>query len=313
MKIIKYEKKYKEEWNKFVDNSKNGTFLLKREYMEYHSDRFPDNSYIFLDEKEKMTAIIPGTIKDKIFYSHRGLTYGGIIQDKNSKMIDILEYFKLLNEELKKKGIEKVIYKSIPYIYHNYPSEEDEYALFRLQAEIYSFGIASTIELDKKFKFNKSRKSCISKARRFNLRIEKDGYFKEFWNILEKNLQCNHGTKPVHTLEEILYLKEKFPENIKLYTAFEENNLTAGVVVYVMKETVHIQYISADERGKEISALDFIFEYLIKEEFKDKKYFDFGTSVENNGKTLNEGLIFQKEGFGARGIVYKQYIYKIEE
>lgn len=312
MRIIKYENKYKEEWDKFVNISKNGTFLLNRDYMEYHSDRFPDYSYIFLDEKGKISALIPGTIKDEIFYSHRGLTYGGLILDKNSKMVDVLEYFELLNSELKKSGIKKVIYKSIPYIYHSYPSQEDEYALFKQKAEIFSLGIASTIELDKEFKFNKSRKSSISKAKRYGLEIKKDENFKEFWKLLEENLQNTHEAKPVHNINEILYLKKKFLEKIKLYVVFEKESLIAGVVVYEMKEVCHIQYISANERGKEISALDFLFEYLIKIEFKDKKYFDFGTSTEDNGNFLNKGLIFQKEGFGARGIVYKQYIYNIK-
>ena len=312
MRIIKYENKYKEEWDKFVNISKNGTFLLNRDYMEYHSDRFQDHSYIFLDEKGKISALIPGTIKDEIFYSHRGLTYGGLILDKNSKMVDVLEYFELLNSELKKSGIKKVIYKSIPYIYHSYPSQEDEYALFKQKAEIFSLGIASTIELDKEFKFNKSRKSSISKAKRYGLEIKKDENFKEFWKLLEENLQNTHEAKPVHNINEILYLKKKFLEKIKLYVVFEKESLIAGVVVYEMKEVCHIQYISANERGKEISALDFLFEYLIKIEFKDKKYLDFGTSTEDNGNFLNKGLIFQKEGFGARGIVYKQYIYNIK-
>lgn len=312
MKIIKYENKYKEEWNQFINISKNGTFLLNRDYMEYHSDRFPDHSYIFLDEKDKISALIPGTIKDEIFYTHRGLTYGGLILDKNSKMIDVLEYFELLNNELKKSGIKKVIYKNIPYIYHSYPSQEDEYALFKQKAEIFSLGIASTIELDKEFKFNKSRKSSISKAKRYGLEIKKDENFKEFWKLLEENLQNTHEARPVHNLDEILYLKRKFPENIKLYVALENKDVVGGIVVYEMEKICHIQYISANERGKEISALDFLFEYLIKIEFKDKKYFDFGTSTEENGNFLNEGLIFQKEGFGARGIVYKQYIYNIK-
>lgn len=312
MKIIKYENKYKEEWNQFINISKNGTFLLNRDYMEYHSDRFPDHSYIFLDEKDKISALIPGTVKGEIFYTLRGLTYGGLILDKNSKMVDVLEYFKLLNNELKKSGIKKVIYKNIPYIYHSYPSQEDEYALFKQKAEIFSLGIASTIELDKEFKFNKSRKSSISKAKRYGLEIKKDENFKEFWKLLEENLQNTHEARPVHNLDEILYLKRTFPENIKLYVVLENKDVVGGIVVYEMKEICHIQYISANERGKEISALDFLFEYLIKIEFKDKKYFDFGTSTEDNGNFLNEGLIFQKEGFGARGIVYKQYIYNIK-
>ena len=313
MKIIKYEDKYKVEWDNFIENSKNGTFLLKRDYMEYHKDRFPDNSYLFFDEKEKLKAVIPGTIKDNVFYSHRGLTYGGFILTKDSKIEEVIELFDLLNSELEKNKITKVIYKCIPYIYYSCPSQEDEYALYLLNAKNIFLGISSTIDLQGEFKFNKARKSSISKSRRYNLKIEKDEYYSEFWKILEENLQRNHNAKPVHTLNEILYLKEKFPENIKLYTASYENEIIAGVVTYEDKNIVHIQYISANDFGKEISALDFIFNYLIKEEFKDKKYFDFGTSVEGDGKYLNKGLIFQKEGFGARGVVYKQFEYETNQ
>lgn len=313
MKILKYEEKYKKEWDEFVENSKNGTFLIKRDYMEYHKDRFLDNSYIITDEKDKIQALIPGTIKDNIFYTHRGLTYGGFILNKDSKIKDIKEYFELLNEELKNIGIKKVRYKLIPYIYYSYPSQEDEYILYTLDAKNIFIGISSTIDLQKEFKFNKSRKSSISKSKRFRFTIDKDIYYKEFWNILEENLEKNHKSRPVHSLEEILYLKSLFNDNIELYSVKnQEFKIIAGVVLYINKDVIHVQYISANEEGKETSALDFLFSYLIKEKFKEKKYFDFGTSVEGDGKYLNEGLIFQKEGFGARGIVYKQFEYNIK-
>lgn len=314
MKILKYEEKYKNEWDKFIENSKNGTFLIKRDYMEYHQDRFLDNSYIIVDDKDKVEALIPGTIGKDIFYTHRGLTYGGFILNKESKIKDIKKYFELLNNELRKIGIKKVIYKTIPYIYYSYPSQEDEYILYTLDSKNIFTGIASVIDLEKNFKFNKSRKSSISKAKRFGFTIDKDNYYVQFWKILENNLEKNHNAKPVHSLQEILYLKSLFKNNIELYSVKNKNlEVVAGTVLYINNDVVHVQYISANEEGKENSALDFLFDYLIKTEFKDKKYFDFGTSVEGNGKYLNEGLVFQKEGFGARGIVYKQFEYEIKE
>lgn len=314
MKILKYEEKYKNEWDEFIENSKNGTFLIKRNYMEYHQDRFLDNSYIIIDDKGKVEALIPGTIGKDIFYTHKGLTYGGFILNKESKIKDIKKYFELLNDELRKIGIKKVIYKTIPYIYYSYPSQEDEYILYTLDSKNIFTGIASVIDLEKNFKFNKSRKSSISKAKRFGFTIDKDNYYVQFWKILENNLEKNHNAKPVHSLQEILYLKSLFKNNIELYSVKNKNlEVVAGTVLYINNDVVHVQYISANEEGKENSALDFLFDYLIKNKFKDKKYFDFGTSVEGNGKYLNEGLVFQKEGFGARGIVYKQFEYEIKE
>ena len=63
--------------------------------------------------------------------------------------------------------------------------------------------------------------------------------------------------------------------------------------------------------GKEIGALDFVLNDLIKNIYRDYKYFDFGISNENNGQFLNEGLIAQKEGFGARAICHDFYKIKV--
>ena len=69
----------------------------------------------------------------------------------------------------------------------------------------------------------------------------------------------------------------------------------------------HAQYISANADKQTLGSLDFLFEYLIKTRFKDKKYFDFGTSNENSGENVNRGLQYWKECFGARSIVHQTY------
>ena len=38
--ITRYSAENKERWDRFVRLSKNGTFLLQRDYMDYHADRF---------------------------------------------------------------------------------------------------------------------------------------------------------------------------------------------------------------------------------------------------------------------------------
>ena len=53
--------------------------------------------------------------------------------------------------------------------------------------------------------------------------------------------------------------------------------------------------------------MDLLFHRLIHEVYSSVPYFDMGTSVEEGGRVLNEGLIFQKEGFGGRAVVYDTY------
>jgi hypothetical protein len=68
-----------------------------------------------------------------------------------------------------------------------------------------------------------------------------------------------------------------------------------------------VQYISGNENKQQLGSLDFLFEYLIRERFADKKFFDFGISNENQGQNLNQGLLYWKETFGARAVVCKFY------
>ena len=67
-----------EEWNQFVKNSKQGTFLLDRSYMDYHSDRFTDHS-LLVYRQGKLYALLPANERDHTLYSHQGLTYAGLL------------------------------------------------------------------------------------------------------------------------------------------------------------------------------------------------------------------------------------------
>ena len=65
--------------------------------------------------------------------------------------------------------------------------------------------------------------------------------------------------------------------------------------------------LQSTNEGKAIGAMDVLIDTLIKERFKHYRYFDFGISNESRGRYLNEGLVAQKEGFGARSVVHDFY------
>ena len=131
-----------------------------------------------------------------------------------------------------------------------------------------------------------------------------DGY----WQLLSSLLDERYDTRPVHSLDEILLLHSRFPENIKLYTATLDGELLAGVVMYLSHPVAHCQYIGASPRGKVIKALTLLFQNLISEfQQSGYRYFDFGISNEDHGRYLNEGLVRQKSRLGGRGIVYNTF------
>lgn len=306
MEIKIYKEDYKTLWDMHVRQSKNGTFLLLRDFIEYHGDKFTDHSLLFC-EGNKLLSVLPGHTHDNIFYTHAGLTYGGFVLPATTHSAQVLSMFTLLIGYLRNLNIKKIVYKAIPHIYHRYPSEEDLYALFRHKAALESRSISSSIFLEEKLPYSELRKRGINKAKKNNLRIEESLNLDAFWEILEYNLQSKYSTRPVHTLEEISYLKKKFNDEIKVYVAVDsDDKIIAGSVVFITHTVVHIQYIAANNAGMQAGAIDLLVDFIISN-YQDKRYFDYGISTENGGKYLNENLISQKEGFGARATVYDIY------
>lgn len=307
MEIRRYRREDKELWNSFVSKARNATFLFDRNYMDYHADRFDDNSFMFY-HKGKLKAVLPANVAGDTLYSHQGLTYGGLLLDKKATVEDVLECFDSLNSWLRENGISKVVYKALPWIYQRYPSEEDLYALtWKCKAQLISRNIASTIVIDNKLKFAESRKSGIRKALSLNIEVGESNDVDGFWHVLEDNLGNRYNAKPVHTANEMKLLMSRFPNNIRLYVAKMNGEIVGGTLIYVTPQVVHTQYISASVEGKKHGALDLLFDYIINKVYANCRYFDFGKSTEQGGAYLNEPLIFQKEGFGGRGVCYDWY------
>lgn len=305
LEIKKYDPTYKNRWDIFVSASKNGIFLFYRDYIEYHHERFTDFSLMFF-KKNKLVAILPANINENVLYSHGGLTFGGIISDKNMKTSLMLDVFKSLKNYLKRKMIKKIVYKAIPHIYHALPAEEDLYAIFAYKGKLIRRDVSSAVFLEDKIGFTKGKKWNVKKSREHGLNISRSYDFESFMEIEEENLK-KYDTKPVHTANEMELLASRFPDNIKLFTAHKDGEILSGVLVYESNNVAHTQYIGATDKGMKLYSTDLIIDYLINDYYKTKKYFDFGISTEKEGYYLNEGLIASKERFGARAVLHDFY------
>lgn len=304
MRIEQYTSDNKNIWDSFINLAKNPLFMHKRDFMEYHSDRFDDCSLMFFDAKENLIALLPANIKNNVLYSHQGLTYGGFITGCDMKQAKMLECFITLKMFMQDNGIKKFVYKAIPHIFHKYPSEEDLYALFVNNAKLTKVESSTAIFLPCAYKMSKGRKAQISRAKREGVVIEESTDFRTFIDLENSILSQKYNTKAVHTADELDLLYSIFPQNIKLYTANYHGKIIAGCLIFVYESTVHTQYLASDNNGREIGGLDLLIKTIIDKYKETKTYFDFGISTENCGKYLNEGLISQKEGFGGRTVNY---------
>lgn len=304
--IREYTKNDNVVWDEFVKSSKNGIFMFNRSFMDYHSDRFKDNSLMFYDEDE-LIAILPASIHNDELRSHGGLTYGGFITNEKMKQHRMLECFDVLKTYMAENKINRLIYKTIPHIYHNQPAEEDLYALYKINAKLLKIEPSTTVFLKNPLKMPKGRKAQISRAKREGVVIEKSSDFVSFINLENSVLSEHHNTKAVHTADELALLYSKFPDSIQLWVAKYENEIIAGTLLFVYENTVHTQYMAANDKSREIGGLDLLIKTVMDIFFDDKIYFDFGISTEDNGMHLNEGLISQKEGFGGRTVCYQTW------
>jgi len=294
-------------WNNFVSTAKNATFLFHRDFMEYHSDRFQDFSLLVFEE-DKLVSILPANKVGDTVFSHQGLTYGGFVFDNKIKLGEVIAITKDVLAFLNSVDITTFQLKLIPSIYTDYFSEEIEYVMFLANAKLIRRDCLSVIDLTKPFVLAKTRKESIRRGEKNNLVIKEELKFDLFWNeILIPNLAKKHNSKPVHTFEEISNLQQKFPNNIRHFNVYNNDKIVAGTTVFITDKVAHPQYISGNEQKNELGSLDFLYNYLIFQVFAAKNFFDFGPSHEENGRKINEGILFWKETFGAKTTIQNFY------
>ena len=305
--VCKYTNSKKADWDNFIATAKNATFLFQREFMDYHNDRFEDFS-LMVYKDEKLYAVFPANKNGENVYSHQGLTYGSFVLQDSAKLKSTFIAFKELLKFLFEEGIKKLDIRIIPTFYNSLPSDELEYVLYKAGASLVKRDVILLIDYQNKLRFQKNRREGINKAKRKNLIVKVDGDYEAFWNkILIPNLKEKHNSSPVHSLDEIKLLAARFPNHIKQVNVYQDDKIVAGTTVFLTKKVIHPQYVSANSNKNELGSLDVLYNFIIDYFIAGRNYFSFNTSSEENGKLLNEGLLFWKESCGARPHVFNNY------
>ena len=299
--VRRYSPALKKDWDGFVGQSKNGTFLFERGYMEYHSDRFLDYS-LMIYRAERLIAVLPANLDAHgAVVSHEGLTYGGLVMGPEARLSDVIACFHAVLSYLAECEIPTLHYKRIPAYYSHWPTDDVAYALFLLDARLCRRECSLVVPLAERLPFQKRRRRQMKKAVRANLLLRQDVDFNPFWeHVLVPRLLSRHHVRPVHTASEISLLASRFPNNIKQYSAYDGDEIVAGITIYETDTVAHAQYIAATDKGRRTGALDSLVAWLLNERYREKHFFDFGGSNERQGAALNYGLLEWKEGFGAR-------------
>ena len=299
-------------WDELASESWNGTFLHERQFLAYHGDRFRDLSCVVEDDRNQIIGVFPAALDpdDSLTaVSHPGLTYGGMVHKGGLRGIPMLDALQGICSLYRQMSIRRLLYKPVPYIYHAVPSADDLYALFRLGAMRYRCDLSAAIDLDSRQKPSTLRRRDLAKARKAGLSITSGPEWLEpFWSMLTANLLTKHGTRPVHTLEEITYLQERFPEQVRCVAATLGKRVLAGVVLFETPRVVHVQYSASTTEGNSVGASTAVMNHAMGDGIRPgARFFDFGVSNEQEGWMLNEGLYRFKASFGAGGVAQEFY------
>ena len=307
LRVERYNEASKIAWDDFVSRLEAHSILFYRDFMDYHKDRFEDFSLMVFQGK-KLLSILPANIdKEGTVHSHQGLSYGGLLFKPNSSFKLRLAQFAAVMRFLSSNAIKELFLKNIPSCYRT--DNSDMLVFDWAEAELHRTDIYSYVPKGSYTVPNRNRSRQLEKAKSQGFEVRKTASFDEFWNgILTPNLKNRFTVNPVHTLEEIEYLSEKFENELLLYGVYQKDTMRAGIVLFIHREVVHAQYSAGDD-NRDDGSLDFLLDYVIIK-YNINKVFSFGTSSENQGSLINSGLLYWKESFKVSNDVQSFYVVK---
>lgn len=308
--LVPYQTQHADAWDAFCASASNATILQTRRFLGYHGERFKDLSLLFM-ESGKVVGVFPAaqSLSDPaMVVSHPGITYGGLVHQGKVGGARMIEALGAIVGHYAKSGYRRLQYKPLPFIYASVPAQDDLYALFRFGAQRTRCDLSCCIDLAARRPVSERRRRGLKKARAAVKLSSEPRLLGDLWRVVAQNLARKHDARPVHSLEELGTLHERFPNLIQVRCALINGAVEAGVVFFNAARVWHAQYIAASEAAYDVSALDAVFDAAIAEaQHAGARYFDFGTSNEDGGKVLNDGLYRFKSEFGGGGVAHEFY------
>ncbi len=299
-------------WDKFTQESVNGTLFHRRRFLSYHpAERFKDASLVFT-KKGRLFALLPAAQVEqagkKTLYSHRGASYGGFVYQEGLSIAEAYDLVENLLCYAREHEFTRIVMTLPPVIYERRLSQYIDFALIKHGFGYLKREVSSIVTLEKDIatnikKFKQTNRTAFRRAQKLGVAVRESQDFARFYQILEKNLKIRHNVAPTHTLDELLQLKQLFPEQIFLYGAYVGAEMIAGVVMFDCNQDVSLAfYISHDETKQRYRGVNLLFYHIIERCIHQGfKYLDFGIFTVN--MEPNFGLARFKEGFGSSGIL----------
>lgn len=319
MEVIKYSNEWKEEWDNFVLSSNNGTMFHLQRFFEYHEPgKFTFDHLIFL-EKGKIVAVLPGQLKNGLFESPIGASYGSIVTN-DVKFSFAMELISALLDYGRKSNIKEFMLTPAPIIYEDYPNQNLDFAMLWQGFKYDLHYISSAIKLDKEREIIPRFQATVRRNIRKTLKdkdisVEINENYDEFYPILLSN-KARHDVKPTHSYEDLLKLKDLLPKKLKLFMVYYKRKPIAGSLMFFCNRNVALCFYNMllyeYEHLKPIHRV--MYEVVKWSTEHGYKYVDIGVSQDtkaDNPMTPSMSLIDFKEKFDAKTIMRNTFYIKL--
>jgi len=306
-----YSSEKSEIWDSLIVKSLNGTFQQSRAFLNYHNNKFHDQSILITRKNSSIpVALMPAATQNSVTVSsHPGSAFGGLVALERLNLIETLEIFQLIFEFYRVRKFKEFRYRAVPRIFHQELWEEDLSALMILGASLnanrpYQYMIKGQSSLGKR----RDRSSAV----RAGCVTSDSGSIAEVHSIITQVLSKQHQTEPLHSIEDLEYLIDTFPGLVFLRTTALGEEIYATACLLRLNHVYHFQYLANTDKGRKVNAINNTIEYVWNS-LEDNEILSFGHSMTPGANEfLNVGLAKFKVDLGAKSVPNYELSIKLE-
>ena len=301
-------------WNKFVEESNNGTLFHRINFLDYHGSKFKDQEqHLWILNGKTLYSVMPLAVFEengqKIAKSPYCASYGGPIFKKTLNYSQSSQLVNIIIEYLKVKGVNQLSITLAPRYCELKSSDTFQFALLENGFKCTNQDVESVVDLNDDEQllstFNSSVRNKIKKAEKENIEINFDASLEQFYPLLESNRE-KFETKPTHSFEELKRL-QKSSTQVQIHAAYKDNKILAGICHFLLNSrAVMTFYLAHDRENQRIPSQSYlIFQSMLKYKKEGYRWYSFGPSTEK--MIANENILSFKESFGSVGHFRKSY------
>jgi len=300
-------------WNAFVAGSNNGTLFHRLDFLAYHGARFAKEAHHLVWAKgDSIRAVMPlGIFREDgrvVARSPFGASYGGIVAPRELSLATAEELVESLLAYLRQAGVQTLSWVPSPGFYceraHDYVEFFFRVAGARVVGSDLTSYAAVLDETDREFRH--AAVKAVRKARDSGVVVSPSDDVDSFWDILVAN-RAKFDATPTHSRDEIAWLIERLPDDVKLFLATVEGEPVAGSLVFRLNPRVIMDFYWAHrdewQHVRPVSLL--VHEILRWARTQGLAWFDFGTQTIDMVPVA--GSTRFKETFGAVGVFRRKW------